>query len=98
MPAAAKPKSKRKPSAVSRAKKSPFVNVHEAKTHFSRLLASVERGGSVIIARGDHPVARLVPLEENNPPPPRNLGLDRGLYTVPEDFNTPMTEEEFFNS
>ncbi len=38
------------------------VNIHEAKTHLSRLLARVERGGTVTIARAGIPIARLVPL------------------------------------
>lgn len=38
------------------------ITVHDAKTHFSRYLASVEEGEEFIIARGKHPVARLVPL------------------------------------
>ena len=40
-----------------------MVNVHEAKTHFSRLLAEVEGGGDVTIARAGKPVAKLVPIE-----------------------------------
>jgi len=43
---------------------SAFVKVAEAKAHLSELLARVERGEEIIIARGDTPVARLVPLEE----------------------------------
>lgn len=67
------------------------VNVHEAKTHLSRLLAEVEAGQDVIIARGGRPVARITalgpPLEE------RVLGRDRGLFEVPEDFDAPLPPE-----
>ena len=42
------------------------INVHAAKTHFSKLLARVERGEEVIIARGGKPVAKLTPIA---PPP-----------------------------
>ncbi len=40
------------------------VKVAEAKAHLSELLAKVERGEEIVIARGDQPIARLVPLEE----------------------------------
>jgi len=43
---------------------SDIVNIHEAKTHLSRLLERVRRGRTVIIAKAGHPVARLVPLGE----------------------------------
>ncbi|HEX8444946.1 MAG TPA: antitoxin [Allosphingosinicella sp.] len=53
------------------------VAVHQAKTHLSRLLAEVEAGAEIVLARGKTPVARLVPL---NPAPPksRQLGWLRG--------------------
>lgn len=59
------------------------VSVHEAKTHLSRLLHDVERGEEVIIARNGQPVAKLVPVTRRVP----ILGMDRGKFTVPEDFN-----------
>ena len=66
------------------------VNVHEAKTNLSRLLAEVERGREVTIARAGRPVARLVPAE---PPPKRELGLERGQIWISEDFDEPMPDE-----
>ncbi|WP_106848724.1 type II toxin-antitoxin system Phd/YefM family antitoxin [Blastococcus sp. Marseille-P5729] len=39
------------------------IRVHDAKTHFSALLARVEQGEEIVLARGDKPIARLVPLE-----------------------------------
>ena len=66
------------------------VNVHEAKTHLSRLLAEVERGHEVTIARAGRPVARLVPAE---PPLRRELGLERGQIWISEDFDEPMPDE-----
>ncbi|MBV8971746.1 MAG: type II toxin-antitoxin system prevent-host-death family antitoxin [Sphingomonadaceae bacterium] len=47
-------------------------NVHEAKTHFSRLLAEVEAGASLTIARAGKPVARLVPVAEGEGQPFRS--------------------------
>jgi prevent-host-death family protein len=66
------------------------VNVHEAKTHFSKLLARVERGEEVVIARAGAPVARLVP-EKRRPAP--IFGGDSGKLTVPEDFDAPLPDE-----
>jgi prevent-host-death family protein len=64
------------------------VNVHEAKTHFSKLLARVEKGQEVLISRAGKPVARLVPHEVTPPVPV--FGSDRGKLTVPDDFDAPL--------
>ena len=66
------------------------VNVHEAKTHLSRLLADVERGGEVIIARAGRPIARLVAVEAAQK---RELGLARGKIWIAPDFDEPMPDE-----
>jgi prevent-host-death family protein len=67
------------------------VNVHEAKTHFSKLLARVERGERVVIARGGVPVAELRPLAEA--PKERQLGVDRGRVWIADDFNAPLPDD-----
>lgn len=67
------------------------VNVHEAKTHLSRLLADVERGDEVIIARSGKPIARLVRFERGRSE--RELGLDRGTVRVGDGFDAPLPEE-----
>jgi prevent-host-death family protein len=67
------------------------VNVHEAKTHFSKLLARVEKGHEVLISRAGKPVARLVP-HETEPPAPV-FGIDRGKFTVPVDFDAPLPDD-----
>lgn len=64
------------------------VNVHEAKTHLSRLLARVEAGEEIVISRGGRPVARLVPVA--TPSLPRALGMDRGRLRIAEDFDAPL--------
>jgi prevent-host-death family protein len=64
------------------------VNIHEAKTQLSRLLARVAAGEEVVIARAGTPIARLVPIRP--PDEPRVLGQDRGRYDVPEDFDAPL--------
>ena len=66
------------------------VNVHEAKTHLSRLLQRVEAGEEIVISRAGTPVARLVPEPKAAK---RKLGLDRGLLEVPEDFDAPLPAE-----
>jgi prevent-host-death family protein len=64
------------------------VNIHEAKTHLSKLLQRVAVGEEIIIARAGVPVARLVPVQAARRPRP--LGMDRGLFEVPEDFDAPL--------
>ena len=64
------------------------VNVHEAKTHFSSLLARVSAGEQVVIAKAGKPVARLVPFDREMKQ--RTGGLDRGSFVVPEDFDAPL--------
>lgn len=66
------------------------VNVHEAKTRLSELLARVERGDEIVIARGGRPIARLVSFE---PPAERELGFLPGLDT-PTSFFEPLPEAE----
>ena len=60
------------------------VNVHEAKTHLSRLLEAVERGEDVVIARSGKPVARLVPARTREA---RSPGSWRGRVVVAGDFD-----------
>lgn len=62
-----------------------LCNVHEAKTHLSKLLEQVERGEEVIIGRAGKPVARLVPYVEA--PRPRVPGAMRGRIAIPDDFD-----------
>lgn len=63
-------------------------NVHEAKTHFSRLLQKVAAGEEVTIARDGVPVARLVPVEPVLTP--RKLGRYAGKIWMAEDFDAPL--------
>ncbi len=64
------------------------VNVHQAKTHLSRLLRRITEGEEVIIARAGVPIARLVSIEPTKAPRP--LDLDKGVFEVPEDFDNPL--------
>jgi prevent-host-death family protein len=67
------------------------VNIHEAKTHLSKLLEKVALGEEVVIAKAGKPVAKLVPLD--NQPKKRILGSAIGEFTVPDDFNDPLPKE-----
>jgi prevent-host-death family protein len=73
------------------------VNIHEAKTHFSRLLERVAMGEEVIIAKAGTPVAKLVAV--NKTPKKRVFGSAKGDFTVPDDFNDPDPDMEdlFYN-
>ena len=66
-----------------------IVNVHEAKTHLSKLLERVRRGEEITIAKGGVPCARLVPLEA---PQLRRPGLLHGR--VEDSFFDPLSEDE----
>lgn len=66
-----------------------IVNVHEAKTHLSRLLERVEQGEEIVIARNNRPVARLVAYEA----PQRRPGSLRGRMRIAEDFDDPLPDE-----
>lgn len=67
------------------------VNVHEAKTHLSKLLARVAQGEEIIIARAGRPVARLVPAVR--PRGRRILGTDEGKIFIANDFDAPLPAE-----
>jgi prevent-host-death family protein len=64
------------------------VNVHQAKTHFSRLLQRVADGEEVTIARAGVPVARLVRIEP--PSGRRPMGMDQGKIEMAADFDAPL--------
>lgn len=69
------------------------VNIHQAKTHLSRLIDRVAGGGSFIIAKAGKPIAKLVPLGAAEPPKPVRLGFMAGQLRVPDDFDR-MGEDE----
>jgi len=67
------------------------INIHEAKTHLSRLVEDAAAGEEVIIAKAGKPVARLVALAK--PAGRRKLGILAGEITVPDDFDAPLPDE-----
>lgn len=68
------------------------MNIHEAKTHLSRLLQRVAAGEEVTIARSGVPVARLVAVEPEKTKI-RPLGMDRGKIWIADDFDAPLPDE-----
>lgn len=70
----------------------PVFTVHDAKTNLSKLIERAEKGEEVVIARGDKPAVKLVPVTANKPK--RVFGAFKGRFTVPDSFFDPLPEEE----
>lgn len=71
------------------------VNIHEAKTHLSRLLERVQAGEQITIAKAGKPIAILSPIHSR--PRDRVPGMDKGKVVIHDDFDDPIPElEEFF--
>lgn len=68
------------------------VTIHYAKTNLSRLLAEVEAGGEVIIARGKTPIGRLIPVPPQRPK--RVFGSMKGQIAVDDAFFEPLPDAE----
>ena len=64
------------------------MNIHEAKTHFSKLLAAVAKGQRITICKDGTPVAQLGPLDQ--PIPLRRPGLLKGRVDIADDFDAPL--------
>lgn len=67
-----------------------IFNIHEAKTHFSKLLTRVMSGEQIIIAKAGKPVAVLSPIEES--PIQRTPGGDAGQIVIKPNFDDPLPE------
>jgi len=65
-------------------------NMHEAKTHLSRLAERAAAGEEIVIARNGEPLARLVAMDEQKP---RSLGWWKGKVIIRDDFDDPLPEE-----
>jgi len=64
------------------------VNMHEAKTHLSRLVEEAAAGQAFVICKAGKPMVRVTPLDDaGSQPQPRRLGLLRGHCQVPDDFD-----------
>ncbi len=69
------------------------VNIHEAKTHFSRLVERARLGERITIARDGTPVAMLVAIEPETRLQ-RPIGIDRGKVIIEDGFDDPLPELE----
>ena len=76
--------------------------VHQAKTHFSRLLKEAEAGQEVVVMRGKKPIAKLVPINEASAEKPgpnfRLIGAYAGKISWDKDAFDPMTDQELIES
>jgi len=75
------------------------VNIHDAKTHLSRLVERAARGETVTIAKAGKPMAKIVPIEQPKDETSRRLGFLAGQFRVPDDFDRMLEDEisEMFN-
>lgn len=69
------------------------VNIHEAKTHLSRLVEKAAKGEAFIIAKAGRPMVKVVPLQAEERPKPQRLGFMKGEFKVPDDFDTMMQDD-----
>ena len=69
------------------------VNIHEAKTHLSRLIERASQGESFIIAKAGKPMVRVVAIEQEPLKKPQRLGFMQGKGKIPDDFDTMYAKE-----
>ena len=67
-----------------------IVNIHEAKTHFSKLVDAVTHGAEIVIAMAGKPVAKLVPISKKTR---RHFGVLKGKIKIAKDFDAPLSDE-----
>jgi prevent-host-death family protein len=81
---------------VAKRKRNNRVNIHQAKTHLSRLIERVEAGESIIICRAGQPVAELAAVSGSQPPVdrPSLFGSQKGKIWYAPDAFAPMSDEE----
>ena len=74
------------------------VNIHEAKTHLSRLVDKAAKGESFIIAKAGKPLVKVTPLEDAPKKPVQRIGFMAGEGVIPDDIKTPYKNdiEEMF--
>jgi prevent-host-death family protein len=70
------------------------VTIHQAKTNLSRLIHQVEQGEEIVVCRGKHPVAKIVPSGPGRPTRPKVGQLTSPRFHVPEDAFAPLSTDE----
>jgi prevent-host-death family protein len=68
-----------------------MVNIHDAKTHLSKLLQRVIAGEEILIAKSGKPIAKIIPFEQH--PEPRTPGSAEGKIWIAPDFNDPLPDD-----
>lgn len=68
-----------------------IINIHDAKTQFSKLIEAVSQGEEIVIARAGKPAARLVPIEAKRVV--RRPGALKGKMRIADDFDAPLPDE-----
>jgi prevent-host-death family protein len=68
-------------------------NIHEAKTHLSRLVDEAEKGEPFVIAKAGKPKVKVVRIDAPKAKPKRRIGFMKGAYTAPDDIKTPFAAE-----
>ncbi len=76
-----------------------IVNIHQAKTHLSRLVEQAARGEPFVIAKAGRPMVRVTAIETSGTPVKRRIGFMKGEIKVPDDFDTMLAGKiaEMFN-
>jgi prevent-host-death family protein len=69
------------------------INIHEAKTHLSRLIEQAAKGEGFIIAKAGRPMVKVVPLEAADTVAGQRIGFMAGQIAVPDDFDTMGRDE-----
>ena len=69
------------------------INIHEAKTHLSRLVEEAAAGNGFIIAKAGKPIVKVVPLDDKPRTAEQRFDFMRGQIKVPDDFDTMFADE-----
>ena len=76
-------------------------NIHEAKTHLSKLVERAAKGESFVIAKAGKPLVKIVPLDEPVEQPKLRIGFLKGVFSIPDDlkaFGREEIEDMFYGS
>ncbi len=68
------------------------LNIQEAKTHLSRYLEKLKKGGTIILCKRNEPIAEIRPLSVHSNRK-RPIGLAKGQLTIPKEFFDPLPDE-----
>ncbi len=69
---------------------SKIINIHEAKTNFSKLLKRAENGEEIVISKAGHPIAKIISLKNKKN---RKFGTAKGKVIIHDNFNAPLPDD-----